>query len=280
MLKKGQDMKRLYICAAACVMVALLSSPPSVYAQTGRKTAARNVRHHYEVTDVRGTMIPVDSTYDAQPDKKGTELVAHYKQGIKALMTTTIGTCAQNMTGMGRKDAESLLSNLASDVLREAGTKVMGKTCDMGLVNKGGLRATLPKGPITIGNIYEIMPFDNSLCVVMLSGQQLMTLFEEIAKTRGQGISGAKMVITHDGRLIDATIGGEKVDMNRTYSLATLNYLAEGNDGMNILGNPEVKHTNYDNMIIRDIMIDYVKARTAKGEVVQSSLDGRCSFQQ
>ncbi|MCQ5273403.1 5'-nucleotidase C-terminal domain-containing protein, partial [Schaalia odontolytica] len=65
-----------------------------------------------------------------------------------------------------------------ADVLRGAAVQVLGKPADMGLVNIGGLRNVLTEGPVTCGNIYEILPFENSLCVVTLKGADLNHLFE------------------------------------------------------------------------------------------------------
>ena len=63
---------------------------------------------------------------------------------------------------------ESLLSNLIADVLREAAVEVLGKPADMGLINIGGIRNSLTEGDITTENIYEILPFENSLCVLTM----------------------------------------------------------------------------------------------------------------
>lgn len=71
---------------------------------------------------------------------------------------------------MEKGGPESLLSNLVADVLKGAATQVLGKPADMGLMNMGGLRNILSEGEITCGNIYEILPFENSLCVVTLKG--------------------------------------------------------------------------------------------------------------
>lgn len=79
----------------------------------------------------------------------------------------------------------------------------------MGLVNMGGLRNVLTEGPITCGNIYEILPFENSLCVVTLKGVYLKQLFESIAARGGEGVSGVNLRITKSGKLLGATVAGK-----------------------------------------------------------------------
>lgn len=132
----------------------------------------------YEVTKVEGRMHPMDSTYDVNSDAEAVALLAPYKAKIDSMMYRVVGTAEMSMD---RGAPESPLSNLVADVLRGAAVQVLGKSADMGLVNMGGLRNMLTEGPITCGNIYEILPFENSLCVLTLKGAHLNRLFENIA---------------------------------------------------------------------------------------------------
>ena len=123
-----------------------------------------------EVTKVEGRMQPMDSTYDVNPDTEAMALLAPYKAKIDSMMYRVVGTAEMSMD---KGAPESLLSNLVADVLRGAAAQVLGKPADMGLVNMGGLRNVLTEGAVTCGNIYEILPFENSLCVVTLKGVYL-----------------------------------------------------------------------------------------------------------
>ena len=105
----------------------------------------------------------------------------------------------------------------------------------MGLVNMGGLRNVLTEGPITCSNIYEILPFENSLCVVTLKGVYLKQLFESIAARGGEGVSGVKLRITKSGKLLGATVAGKPVVDDKLYTVATIDYLADGNSDMTAL---------------------------------------------
>ena len=88
-------------------------------------------------------------------------------------------------------------------------------------------------------DVYEILPFENALCVLTLRGADLRHLFENIAARGGEGVSGVRLTISADGRLLDCSVGGLPVDEERTYTVATLDYLAEGNDGMD---GPDSRH--------------------------------------
>ena len=160
----------------------------------------------YEVTKAEGRMLPIDSTYDVAPDAEAMALLAPYKAKIDSMMYRVVGTAEMSMD---KGAPESLLSNLVADVLRGAAAQVLGKPADMGLVNMGGLRNVLTEGPITCGNIYEILAFENSLCVVTLKGVYLKQLFESIAARGGEGVSGVKLRITKSGKLLGATVAGK-----------------------------------------------------------------------
>jgi 2',3'-cyclic-nucleotide 2'-phosphodiesterase (5'-nucleotidase family) len=270
-------MKRIYNSSVVWTFIILALNCSTAFSQTNE--AIKGSKHHYVVKDVKASIIYIDSTYDRKPNKKATAILTTYKDQVQKIMTTVIGTSAETMTGIEDGTTEGLLSNLVADLLRETGTKVCGTVCDMGLINKGGLRTTLPKGNITLSNIYEIMPFDNSLTILTLNGKQLNTLLEECAAWKGQGISGVRMVITKDGKLVSATIGGNPIEENKVYRLATINYLAEGNDGFTVLAEKSIEQQNHEDMILRDIMLNYVKEQTAQGKQITSKLDGRCSFQ-
>ena len=159
-------------------------------------------------------------------------LESYYKAKIDSMMYRVVGTAEMSMD---KGAPESLLSNLVADVLRGAAAQVLGKPADMGLVNMGGLRNVLTEGAVTCGNIYEILPFENSLCVVTLKGVYLNHLFENIAARGGEGVSGVQLQITKDGKLLRAAVAGKPVVDDKLYTVATIDYLADGNDGMTAL---------------------------------------------
>lgn len=119
----------------------------------------------YRVAKVEGRMIDIDAKWDAHPDADAVAILKPYKEKIDNMMYEVIGTSEQKMD---KGHPESLLSNLVAEVLRQAAVKVQDKPADMGLVNMGGLRNILPAGDITVGTVYEILPFENSLCVMTM----------------------------------------------------------------------------------------------------------------
>lgn len=228
-------------------------------------------RSPYKLTGISGSMITIDSIWDAHPDTDAVALLAPYKASVDSMMYRVVGT--SEMT-MDKGTPESLLSNLVADVLRAAAAQVSGKTADMGLVNMGGLRNILSEGEITCGNIYEILPFENSLCVLTMKGDVLKELFAAIAARRGEGVSGVHLDITQDGKLLGGTVGGKPVDDNRLYSVATIDYLADGNDGMMPLVKAESRECP-PGATLRGLFMEYVEQQTKAGKKITSRIEGR-----
>ena len=103
---------------------------------------------------------------------------------------------------------------------------------------------------------------------------QTLELFQQIAAVHGEGLSGARLVISKDGRLLRAEVGGKPVDPAKEYRVATIDYLAEGNDRMEAF-KKATSRTEPQDAVLRDLFIDYVKQCEAKGVFVNAEIEGR-----
>lgn len=234
--------------------------------------AATGCQKSYEIKSVTGSRYEITAALDSCPrDTTAEQLLIPYKKVVDSIKAPVLGQSAMAMEG-GRP--ESLLANFAADALYEMAGKVSGKPVDMALANMGGLRNKMPQGTITYGDVYNIFPFENSLCIMELTGENLTKLFENIASTKGECISHARLEIGADGRLLKATIGGKAVDPAKSYRLATLDYLAEGNDNMKALTLGTNRQFPKD-ATIRALIVNYIKEKTAQGKEITSALDGR-----
>ena len=229
--------------------------------RTARETTAQ-----YEITKVEGSMITIDSVWDTHPNAKAAEILKPYKEKVDAMMYEVIGTSAMKMDKGG---PESLLSNLVAGVLQQAAVQV--------LVNMGGLRNILPEGDITVGDVFEILPFENSLCVLTMKGTDLRRLFEAIASLHGEGVSGIRLEITKDGKLLNAFVGEKPLKDDQLYTVATIDYLADGNGRMDAFLQAE-KRVCPEDATLRGLFLDYVRKQTAEGKAITSKLDGRITI--
>lgn len=195
-------------------------------------------------------------------------LIEPYKAEKEASMNVVIGEVEETMeVGM----PESKLTNLVADILLTEGRKYIADV-DMAVTNVGGIRRTLFAGPITIGDVFEILPFDNSLLVLEYKGVDILALADAIAVKGGESVAGMTLAI-RDGRAEDVKVGGEEVDTARVYKVVSTDYLSWGNDQLEPLAN-YVKSTPL-NMMMRDAMFDYVTCATIRGEKIVSKTDKR-----
>lgn len=227
----------------------------------------------YRITEMSGTIIEMDSSFDAHPHPKMDALVHSYKTELDKEMNVKIGRSTQFMD---YKRPESLLTNLTSDVMKSYGDEHLPDGADIGVMNVHGHRATLPKGDITIGNLYEIYSFDNTITFLGLKGNDLKKMFDAYARIEGAGISSNVKLVIHGKKVESVTIDGKPIDNDKIYHIVTLDYLAEGNDNMSAFRDA-VGSVN-TGITLRDIMIDWVKEKTRRGEEIESVLDGRITI--
>lgn len=228
----------------------------------------------YTITEVKSTRHEIGAALDSTPHALVAEYLTIYQERVREMQAPVVGESTQFMEA-GRP--ESLLSNLTADILREAVLKYEGIPADVAVMNMGGLRSTLPKGKITVGDIYKIFPFENKLFTLTLTGEQLLELFNRFANVGGQGISGAEIIIGKaNGQtyLAGATVGGEPIRKDKTYRVATIDYLAEGNDGMSTLRNGTERQL-FDTLTLRQVVMNYIEDKTKEGKKIESTLDDR-----
>lgn len=193
------------------------------------------------------------------PHRRMAAKMKHYQELVAPQIGEVVGRAAVRLTR--RYNAESLLGSFVSDVIRERAR------ADVGITNAGGLRADLPEGVITRGNLLDAYPFLNTLVVLQLTGAQLREVVEQgLTLKRGMiQASGFKaeydMSRPEGHRLVTLSVGGRPVDDRKAYRVATSNFLAEGGD----------LYTTFQNAIpleriersIADIIEDYLRRQPA-----------------
>ena len=217
----------------------------------------------YSLASVEGGRIEVTAAWDASPDSAAVAVLAPYQKTVDSIMSPVIGRSARFMD---RFRPESELSNLVADILRRSASAYIGRIADVGVTNMGGLRTA---------------PFENTLCIVTMNGILLRELFENIAAVHGEGLSGARLEISRDGKLLNATVGGKEIEETREYKVATLDYLAEGNDHMTVFA----KVADADKLLpekatVRQLFLNYVSEQTKAGQKIDSKIEGRITVKE
>lgn len=226
----------------------------------------------YHIVSMKGQIIEMDSNYDSspEPNTKLEELVDSHKSVLDKQMNEVIGK-STNLMAYGYP--ESPLTNFTSDAMKQYGDNHMSGGADIAVMNVHGHRATMPKGDVSLGNLYEIYSFDNTIAFLKLKGTNLKRIFDSYARMGGSGISSNVKLVINNKKVKSVTIDGKKIDDSKVYNIVTLDYLADGNNGMDaFLDAEEISDTG---ITLRDIMIDYVKEQTNKGNQLTSNKDGR-----
>ncbi|MCB9365455.1 MAG: 5'-nucleotidase C-terminal domain-containing protein [Flavobacteriales bacterium] len=221
----------------------------------------------------KNSTIAVDSTLS--DNQQTTYLIKPYKEKLDAEMNTVLVISAEEFPKEKGKP-ETKLGNLVADLSLEIATQLYGDSIDFCLLNFGGLRTSLPKGEITKGKIFELMPFENELVVITITEGKLIELIKYLKLVGGQPISGFEIILS------DKTTDEELKQLfsetgTSEFKILTSDYLAGGGDKMNFFLNP-IK-TEKVGIKLRDAIIQYCIQENAKGNQLTGKLDGRITFE-
>jgi len=218
----------------------------------------------------------IDSVMDSnsQKDTAFVNVIESYKSQLDGEMNTVISVCDEEMiTGK----PESKLSDYIADAMLAIGKEFcvenqLSHSVDLVIMNQGGIRTGMPKGEITTGRIFEMLPFKNKLVIVGMKGDDLMKLLHQVAGFGGEGISGVKMGIK-DKQAVDVLVNGTSVDLGKTYHILSIDYLVNGGGGLSAFETRETfRHLH---LKLRSEMIKYIRRDYENGKHISAELDGR-----
>lgn len=211
-------------------------------------------------------LLPVKSYLDAE----FSAMVDAFTVDVEEEMQQVLGYCPRAI----RKGLpESPLGNLSADGLVWLAEECFGVEADVAIYNSGGIRAEISQGDLTVADIYAVYPFDNKLSVLTLKGSDLITFFDGVAKAGGAPINKGVRLVISGGKVKSVTVGGKAIDKNKTYTVATIDYVVNTKDYG--LANATSRR-DYDEMI-RDGFVRYVRhlaSQNSRGEVTAEK-DGR-----
>lgn len=209
-------------------------------------------------------------------DSSVVKLYLPYKNILEKDMDRVISYSNVEMT---KDKPESYLTNFLSDLMVAQGARIareqnQGLVPSISFFNYGGIRSTLPKGAITVGNIFELMPFENEMVFLQLEGTQVQTFLNYVAAKGGGAVGGVSFKIS-DRKALDVTVGGERLDEGKTYWIVTNDYVAGGGDGLEVFKHS--KQYKKSGLKIRNIIIEYLEKKHERKETLTVKLDGRIS---
>lgn len=207
-------------------------------------------------------LIPVDSRLDSRIDSSLTAVIEPYRTDVDSVMAIRIGTVKSDMD-------QNEMTNFMADFVASEARRLTGKKVDLAIVNKGGVRGTFSRGALTVGDVMQVFPFDNRIVVLEIKGSDLLDNIRIMTRTGGNGLSReAEVVFSGRDKVDSARINGKEIDPERTYTLATIDYLANGGDYMVPLTRGKRAATSDD--IIYTDMIEVFSHGAMKGRALKA----------
>jgi 2',3'-cyclic-nucleotide 2'-phosphodiesterase (5'-nucleotidase family) len=205
----------------------------------------------------------------AAGDPAQTGLIAPYKVQLDSQMNEVIAVLG---TELVKRKPEGTMGNWTADALLHWLDRG-GYAPDMTVLNYGGQRVpSIQPGPLTIGEIYELSPFDNMLVVVEIPGDRMQAFLSHIAAAGGWPVSeGVRMVISRD-KLGGFQLRNQPLDTARTYRVGMPDYVANGGDRSDMLIGLKQVETG---VLVRDVLIDEARRTAAAGREIHVVTEAR-----
>jgi 2',3'-cyclic-nucleotide 2'-phosphodiesterase (5'-nucleotidase family) len=190
----------------------------------------------------------------SQVDSAVYKIIKPYKSQLDAKMSEVIG---YNSTEMVKAKPSSSLTNFIADATIAGYEKKSGKHLDAVMMNYGGIRLnSLGAGDIMVGEIFEIMPFENYLVIIQMKGNSVKQLLNKIASSGGWPISNGTGFTIQDSMATDIIIDNRAFDDSKTYTIGLPDYVANGGDDMSFLKGLPREDTGF---LLRELIMLYVK---------------------
>ena len=204
---------------------------------------------------------------------------AQYEETLNQVVATTAVDLTTKDPATGERAVRTAETNLG-DLCADAYRVVLG--ADVAFVNGGGVRADIPAGDITYGQILSVHPFGNMACLMEVTGQQILDALEMSSRTlpdvcggflQVSGLSyeinagvessvvvddaGSFVEVAGERRVQNVLVAGEPIDPEATYTLASHNYmLKSGGDGINMFQNDTLLQDEV--LIDNQVLINYI----------------------
>lgn len=197
-----------------------------------------------------------------------------YREQVDRTMNGVLGVNPENMD---KKQPESTLGNFMTDAYYTMAMEKYNTRVDLAFMNYGGIRLNqLPAGNITVGKIFELMPFDNLLVLQKVKGKVLQQVLDLAASKGGWPVTGLSMQIQNN-KAVNVIVGGRPLDPEADYTIVNSDFLANGGDNLDMLRSiPQISN----GYLMRDALMDYIRKLNGEGKKIGASIENRVTYAQ
>lgn len=213
-------------------------------------------------------------------DSKMAAFLEPYAVKVDSVNNLVIGRSGVSMRNNDRKGG---LANFTGDMALWLASRLREKFADEGvrlpeadfsIMNVGGIRQNMPEGDITEGQILSTYPFSNRMQLISVKGYDVIAALAAAARKGGESVSGNIRVVTDsDSNLKRVVLNGEVLDPERDYVVATIDYIAAGNDNLTPLANHELLWSDPEELSVR--VLEYIRHLSELGLMVMPDLSPR-----
>lgn len=201
-----------------------------------------------------------------QMDPAVAKIIDKYDSQVRTEFSKVIGTASADLTR--DRSRESSLGDLIADAMRE------GSGAQIAFQNAGGIRTDIPQGPITLETLFTVLPFDDDLVTMDLTGEKIMELLEKTASAENLlQVSGMRIVYDFSkpsgAAVATAEVAGNPMEPSKTYKVVTNDFLATAGGMFNVF-------KQGSNITIgpsqRDVVTDYIRKNSPIGPKVRDRI--------
>jgi 2',3'-cyclic-nucleotide 2'-phosphodiesterase (5'-nucleotidase family) len=207
---------------------------------------------------------------EVDPDTAVARVVEGWTREIRPVLERTVAVLADSLSNAQRQPVENPAGNLLADAQR------WGTEADIGFVNNGSLRRSLPEGPVDYATLYEFQPFQNELVRLHMDGALLREVLEhgltddgrpwthvagiqvEVDPTRPRGERVVRILRSHLGIPGDVADLGVEIALTDAVTLGTTEFLALGGDGFTMFSRARLERVGRVDV---DALIEYLGAQ-------------------
>lgn len=208
-------------------------------------------------------------------DESLEEVISPMREEMSRVMDEVLCTSEADMS---KARPESSLGNWVSDICLDIARSQSTEPIHAAIFNHGGLRASIAAGPVTRGDVYSLMPFDNELVVVTLDRSAMILMRDYLAERGGEPVADMELVID-DGQAYSFQVMGTELG-DHPYRILTSDYLADGGDNMVFLTQEYRSDIRYIELKVRDAILQSCIELGEDGRVLVSKKDGRIRYAQ
>ncbi|HOC53082.1 MAG TPA: 5'-nucleotidase C-terminal domain-containing protein [Caldisericia bacterium] len=228
-----------------------------------------------KLVNFRYTLIPITDTIKEDSTIKA--IITPYEEKLKKEMDVVIGETLVDLDGErgNVRTKETNLGNLVADFMKELANS------DIAITNGGGIRASIKKGLVKIGDAYNVLPFDNLIVKIEVTGKDIVEAIEngvsqvETAQGRFPQISGLVVKVNKNkppmSRVVEVLFNGEPIELDKIYTVATNDFMASGGDGYTSFKNAKSSVWATGNWM-RDDFVEYIKKHSPLNPQVEGRI--------